>query len=210
MNVIVWLEYELAYYDSAVRRFNNYPTRAPPKYVFRKINTELKKRKKMDEKKRKGGQNDGWKKGEKEEMMIEGKKKTKDMWIHAFDTEIRCRVNTVCFSVNISTFCKDNHSTVFFGLPIHIYVECWEKQFHAFSSEWIYLAWVRIQSLWIPLVKMITIFFYHLALPFTNLITYFHFCFRYWYISKWKSILLSICVWVCICMNIYGGVSVSI
>ena len=31
MNVIVWLEYELAYYDSAVHRFNHYTTRGPLK-----------------------------------------------------------------------------------------------------------------------------------------------------------------------------------
>ena len=30
MNVIAWLEYELAYYDSAVHRFNHYTTRTPP------------------------------------------------------------------------------------------------------------------------------------------------------------------------------------
>ena len=30
MNVIAWLEYELAYYDSAVHRFNHYTTRIPP------------------------------------------------------------------------------------------------------------------------------------------------------------------------------------
>ena len=29
MNVIAWLEYELAYYDSAVHRFNRYTTRTP-------------------------------------------------------------------------------------------------------------------------------------------------------------------------------------
>ena len=29
MNVIAWLEYELAYYDSAVHRFNHYTTRTP-------------------------------------------------------------------------------------------------------------------------------------------------------------------------------------
>ena len=32
MNVIARLEYELAYYDSAVHRFNHYTTRTPPKY----------------------------------------------------------------------------------------------------------------------------------------------------------------------------------
>ena len=31
MNVIARLEYELAYYDSAVYRFNHYTTRTPPK-----------------------------------------------------------------------------------------------------------------------------------------------------------------------------------
>ena len=31
MNVIARLEYELAYYDSAVHRFNQYPTRTPQK-----------------------------------------------------------------------------------------------------------------------------------------------------------------------------------
>ena len=30
VNVIARLEYELAYYDSAVHRFNNYTTRKPP------------------------------------------------------------------------------------------------------------------------------------------------------------------------------------
>ena len=30
MNVIVLLEYELAYYDSTVHRFNHYTTRTPP------------------------------------------------------------------------------------------------------------------------------------------------------------------------------------
>ena len=30
MNIIAWLEYELAYYDSAVHRFNHYTTRTPP------------------------------------------------------------------------------------------------------------------------------------------------------------------------------------
>ena len=30
VNVIAWLEYELAYYDSAVHRFNPYATRTPP------------------------------------------------------------------------------------------------------------------------------------------------------------------------------------
>ena len=29
MNIIAWLEYELAYYDSAVHRFNHYTTRTP-------------------------------------------------------------------------------------------------------------------------------------------------------------------------------------
>ena len=30
VNLIAWLENELAYYDSAVRRFNHYTTRTPP------------------------------------------------------------------------------------------------------------------------------------------------------------------------------------
>ena len=30
VNVIAWLEYKLAYYDSAVHRFNHYTTRTPP------------------------------------------------------------------------------------------------------------------------------------------------------------------------------------
>ena len=30
MNEIAWLEYELAYYDSVVHRFNHYTTRTPP------------------------------------------------------------------------------------------------------------------------------------------------------------------------------------
>ena len=35
VNVIVRLEYELAYYDSAVHRFNHYTPRTPPeKYLF--------------------------------------------------------------------------------------------------------------------------------------------------------------------------------
>ena len=34
MNVIAWLEYELAYYDSAVHRFNHYTTRTPPPLLF--------------------------------------------------------------------------------------------------------------------------------------------------------------------------------
>ena len=33
MNVITRLEYELAYYDSAVHRFNQYTTRTPPSYI---------------------------------------------------------------------------------------------------------------------------------------------------------------------------------
>ena len=32
VNVIARLEYELAYYDSAVHRFNDYTTRIPPRY----------------------------------------------------------------------------------------------------------------------------------------------------------------------------------
>ena len=34
MNVIARLEYELAYYDSAVHRFNHYTTRTPKRYSF--------------------------------------------------------------------------------------------------------------------------------------------------------------------------------
>ena len=34
MNVIARLEYELAYYDSAVHRFNHYTTRTPPVYFL--------------------------------------------------------------------------------------------------------------------------------------------------------------------------------
>ncbi len=34
MNVIARLEYELAYYDSAVHRFNHYTTRTTPKTVL--------------------------------------------------------------------------------------------------------------------------------------------------------------------------------
>ena len=34
MNIIARLEYELAYYDSIVNRFNHYTTRTPPKYVW--------------------------------------------------------------------------------------------------------------------------------------------------------------------------------
>ena len=34
VNVIARLEYELAYYDSAVHRFNHYTTRTPPLYVL--------------------------------------------------------------------------------------------------------------------------------------------------------------------------------
>ena len=37
VTIIVWLEYELPYYDSAVHRFNHYTTRAPPKAVTRYI-----------------------------------------------------------------------------------------------------------------------------------------------------------------------------
>ena len=33
MNIIARLEYELAYYDSAVHRFNHYPTRTPHKQM---------------------------------------------------------------------------------------------------------------------------------------------------------------------------------
>ena len=34
VNVIARLEYELAYYDSAVHRFNHYTTRTPPAFAF--------------------------------------------------------------------------------------------------------------------------------------------------------------------------------
>ena len=34
VNVIALLEFELAYYDSAVQRFNPYTTRIPPRNVF--------------------------------------------------------------------------------------------------------------------------------------------------------------------------------
>ena len=33
VNIIARLEYELAYYDSAVHRFNHYATRTPPSLV---------------------------------------------------------------------------------------------------------------------------------------------------------------------------------
>ena len=33
VNIIARLEYELAYYDSAVHRFNHYTTRTPPRHV---------------------------------------------------------------------------------------------------------------------------------------------------------------------------------
>ena len=33
VNVIARLEYKLAYYDSAVRRFNHYTTRTPPIWI---------------------------------------------------------------------------------------------------------------------------------------------------------------------------------
>ena len=35
VNVIARLKYELAYYDSAVHRFNHYTTRTPPSFVFK-------------------------------------------------------------------------------------------------------------------------------------------------------------------------------
>ena len=37
VNVIARLEYELAYYDSAVHRFNHYTTRTPPVYLNSKL-----------------------------------------------------------------------------------------------------------------------------------------------------------------------------
>ena len=37
MNVIAPLEYEVAYYDSAVHRFNHYTTRTPPCYLENSI-----------------------------------------------------------------------------------------------------------------------------------------------------------------------------
>ena len=37
VNVIARLEYELAYYDSAVHRFNHYTTRTPPLFLFEGI-----------------------------------------------------------------------------------------------------------------------------------------------------------------------------
>ena len=37
VNVIARLEYELAYYDSAVNRFNHYTTRTPPKTAVKNI-----------------------------------------------------------------------------------------------------------------------------------------------------------------------------
>ena len=37
VNIIVWLEYQLAYYDSAVYRFNHYTTRTPPNPEFQLI-----------------------------------------------------------------------------------------------------------------------------------------------------------------------------
>ena len=40
MNVIARLEYELAYYDHAVHRFNHYTTRTPPKRNFNLTITE--------------------------------------------------------------------------------------------------------------------------------------------------------------------------
>ena len=35
VNVIVRLEYEIAYYDSAVHRFNHYTTRTPPQILVK-------------------------------------------------------------------------------------------------------------------------------------------------------------------------------
>ena len=35
VNVIVWLEYELTYYDSTVHRFNHYTTRNPPFFLLK-------------------------------------------------------------------------------------------------------------------------------------------------------------------------------
>ena len=43
MNVIAWLEYELAYYDSAVHRFNHYTTRTPPPIFGEKIQWKKKR-----------------------------------------------------------------------------------------------------------------------------------------------------------------------
>ena len=37
MNVIAWLEFELAHYDSGVQRFNHYTTRTPPLKLLRLI-----------------------------------------------------------------------------------------------------------------------------------------------------------------------------
>ena len=51
MNVIARLEYELAYYDSAVHRFNHYTTRTPLKLVEVKDQTNCKKKKKKKKKK---------------------------------------------------------------------------------------------------------------------------------------------------------------
>ena len=34
VNIIAQLEYEHAYYDSAVRHFNHYTTRTPPQYIW--------------------------------------------------------------------------------------------------------------------------------------------------------------------------------
>ena len=45
VNVIARLEYELAYYDSAVNRFNHYTTRTPPKKVKEERKNERKKEK---------------------------------------------------------------------------------------------------------------------------------------------------------------------
>ena len=40
MNVIARLEFELAYYDSAVHRFNHYTTRTPP-FIFKPTSSDL-------------------------------------------------------------------------------------------------------------------------------------------------------------------------
>ena len=40
MNVIARLEYELAYNDSAVHRFNHYTTRTPPPLIFEFLSLE--------------------------------------------------------------------------------------------------------------------------------------------------------------------------
>ena len=44
VNVIARLEYELAYYDSAVHRFNHYTTRTPPVYSEQEMCTARRKK----------------------------------------------------------------------------------------------------------------------------------------------------------------------